>query len=244
MSSQVLEQQDYRLRAFMVGLRAALPLTLAIVPWGLLAGSFALEAGLSGVEGQAMSVFVFAGAVQLVVLGMIGTNAGLSAILITTFLITSRHFLYGMSMRSHMSQLPLRWRLALGFLLTDELFALTGTKPPEQFNRWHALGIGLSLYMGWNLATAAGIIAGQQIPNMESLGLEFAVAATFIALVVPGVRKVSTLCAVFTALLTSVACELYQVETGLLIASLLGMAAGTASAYLLGEPLESQEGEA
>ena len=92
MSSQVLEQQDYRLRAFMVGLRAALPLTLAIVPWGLLAGSFALEAGLSGVEGQAMSVFVFAGAVQLVVLGMIGTNAGLSAILITTFLITSRHF--------------------------------------------------------------------------------------------------------------------------------------------------------
>ena len=98
--------------------------------------------------------------------------------------------------------------------------------------------------MGWNLATAAGIIAGQQIPNMESLGLEFAVAATFIALVVPGVRKVSTLCAVITALLTSVACELYQVETGLLIASLLGMAAGTASAYLLGEPLESQEGEA
>lgn len=239
MSSQVIEHEDYRLRAFMAGLRIALPLTLAIIPWGLLAGSFALESGLTGTEGQAMSVFVFAGAVQLVVLGMIGANAGLSAILITTLLITSRHFLYGMSMRSHLSHLPLRWRLALGFLLTDELFALTGTKPPAQFNRWHALGVGLSLYMGWNLATAAGIIAGQAIPNMEALGLEFAVAATFIALVVPGIQKLSTLCAVLTAMLTSVLCELYQIEMGLLLASLLAMAVGSGCAYWLGEPEEA-----
>ena len=236
MSSQVLTQQDYRFSAFMLGLRAALPLTLALIPWGLLAGSFALESGLTGLEGQAMSIFVFAGAVQLVVLGMIGSKAGLSAILITTLLITSRHFLYGMSMRGHMQQLPLRWRLILGFLLTDELFALTGTKPPEQFNRWHALGGGLSLYLGWNMATAAGIIAGQQIPNMDALGLEFAVAATFIALVVPGIQKISTLCAVITALLTSVTCEVYQVEAGLLIASVLGMLAGALSARLFSEP--------
>lgn len=240
MSSQVITQQDYRFRAFMTGFRAAFPLTLAIIPWGMLAGSFALESGLTGAEGQAMSAFVFAGAVQLVVIGMLSTKAGLGAILITTLLITSRHFLYGMSMRGHMQQLPLRWRLVLGFLLTDELFALTGTKPPEQFNRWHALGSGLSLYLGWNMATAAGIIAGQQIPNMDSLGLEFAVAATFIALVIPGIQKISTLCAVITALLVSVACELYQIEAGLLIASLLGMLAGVLSAQLLSEPAVSR----
>lgn len=235
MNTSVATSQDYRFKSFLHGLKAAFPLTLAIIPWGLLAGSFALEAGLTPAEGQAMSVFVFAGAVQLVVLGMMGSDAALSAILITTLLITSRHFLYGMSMRGHVEPLALRWRLGLGFLLTDELFALTGTKPPEQFNRWQALGIGMSLYLGWNISTGFGILAGQQIPNMEALGLEFAVAATFIALVVPGIRKVSTLCAVITAMLVSVSCEMAGIDAALLIASLAGMLAGVGSAWLLRE---------
>lgn len=92
-------------------------------------------------------------------------------------------------MRSKISPLPLKWRLGLGFLLTDELFAICGQQSEKQFNRWYALGAGLSFYLCWNLATLVGIVAGSYIPAMNELGLEFAVAATFIALVVPNIKS-------------------------------------------------------
>ena len=220
---------------FIKGSYAVFPLILAVIPWGILAGSYALEAGLSAWESQAMSAIVFAGAAQLIAVGMIKSGIGLSTILLTALLVTSRHFLYGLSMRSQVSPLPLKWRLSLGFLLTDELFAISNPEQKHPFSPWYALGGGLSFYIGWNISTCVGIIAGHNIPNLHSLGLDFAIAATFIALVVPTIKTRSTLICVITSLLTSVFCALLNLESGLLIASLTGMSAGVCSAKVFGE---------
>ena len=134
-------------------------------PWGLLAGSMAIEANLSAWEGQGLSAIVFAGAAQLVAIGMLKGGANLFSILLTTLLLTSQHLLYGLSMRPVLSGQPLRWRLGLGFLLTDEFFALTSRYDQQQFNRWYALGVGLTFYVAWNLFTLAGILLGQNIPH-------------------------------------------------------------------------------
>ncbi|WP_171346469.1 AzlC family ABC transporter permease [Vibrio coralliilyticus] len=213
-------------RLFMQGAFAMMPLSLAVIPWGLLAGSFAIDAGLTVIESQALSAILFAGSAQLVATGMLKAGAGLATMLLATFFITSRHFLYSVSMRSKVSPLPFKWRLGLGFLLTDELFALCGQQSEQQFNRWYALGAGLSFYLCWNLATLAGIIAGSQIPAMNELGLEFAVAATFIAIVTPNIKSFPILMAVLTSLLVSVVCSYLKIESGLMIASVCGMVAG------------------
>ncbi|MCM5508602.1 MULTISPECIES: AzlC family ABC transporter permease [unclassified Vibrio] len=213
-------------RLFMQGAFAMMPLSLAVIPWGLLAGSFAIDAGLTVIESQALSAILFAGSAQLVATGMLKAGAGLATMLLATFFITSRHFLYSVSMRSKVSPLPFKWRLGLGFLLTDELFALCGQQSEQQFNRWYALGAGLSFYLCWNLATLAGIIAGSQIPGMNELGLEFAVAATFIAIVTPNIKSFPILMAVLTSLLVSVVCSYLKIESGLMIASVCGMVAG------------------
>lgn len=126
-------------QAFLHGAIAILPLSLAVAPWGLLAGSMAIEANLSAWEGQGLSAIVFAGAAQLVAIGMLKGGANLLSILLTTLLLTSQHLLYGLSMRPLLSRQPLRWRLGLGFLLTDEFFALTSHHDHQQFNRWYAL---------------------------------------------------------------------------------------------------------
>jgi predicted branched-subunit amino acid permease len=130
MSSKIPSQHKPRsnTRAWFAGALAVMPLSIAVIPWGILAGSLALDAGLSILESQAMSAIVFAGAAQLVAVGMIKTGMSISSILITTLLITSRHFLYSMAMRNQISSLPLKWRLSLGFLLTDELFAIIAQK--------------------------------------------------------------------------------------------------------------------
>lgn len=228
------------LQRWFKGALAVMPLSIAVIPWGILAGSLALDAGLNPFESQAMSAIVFAGAAQLVAVGMIKAGLGLGSILITTLLITSRHFLYSMAMRPHISPLPLKWRLILGFLLTDELFAITAKstpskETPQRFDRWYALGAGLSFYLVWNIATAAGILVGNTIPNLDSWGLDFAIAATFIAIVTPQINQPSILMCVLVSLVTSVVCELFQIPSGLLIAALLGMTVGTLYAKATGE---------
>ncbi len=211
---------------FWQGTIAMMPLSIAVLPWGLLAGSFAIDTGLTPLEGQALSAILFAGSAQLVAMGMIKAGAGLTTMLLTTFFITSRHFLYSVSMRSKISPLPLKWRLSLGFLLTDELFAIVGHHSDKQFNRWYALGGGLSFYLFWNAATLTGIVAGSMIPELNEMGLEFAVAATFIAIVVPTIKNAAVLASVVIALVSSVALAYYQVEGSLMISSILAMLTG------------------
>ncbi|MCG9595428.1 AzlC family ABC transporter permease [Vibrio sp. Isolate25] len=222
-------------RLFIQGALAMMPLSIAVIPWGLLAGSFAIDAGLSVAESQALSAILFAGSAQLVATGMLKAGAGLTTMLLATFFITSRHFLYSVSMRSKVSPLPLNWRLALGFLLTDELFAICGQQSEKQFDPWYALGAGLSFYVCWNLATLAGIVAGSQIPAMNELGLEFAVAATFIAIVTPNIKNSPTLIAVLVSLVVSVLCHYLMIDSGLMVASVCGMVAGYSCETLRGE---------
>lgn len=213
-------------RAFFKGAVAIIPLTIAVLPWGLLTGSLAIESGFDLFQSQALSGIIFAGAVQLAIMGMIQAGVGLGSILISALLITSRHFLYAMVMRDNVSPLPLRWRLSLGFLLTDELFAIANPGQLQCFDRWYALGGGLCFYLGWNLATLAGIIAGESIDNLDALGLDFAIAATFIALVIPSVKNAAVLVCVLTSLVTSVICEVLHIQAGLMISAPLAMLAG------------------
>ena len=70
--------------AFLRGAVAIMPLSLATAPWGLLAGSMAIEANLTPLQGQGLSSIVFAGAAQLVAIGMLKGGAGIFSILLTT----------------------------------------------------------------------------------------------------------------------------------------------------------------
>ncbi|GAB3532886.1 AzlC family ABC transporter permease [Photobacterium alginatilyticum] len=241
-SNQQQTSQEKR-TLFRQGALAVSPLCVAVIPWGLLAGSFAIDIGLDPFQSQALSAIVFAGSAQLVATGLLKVGAGLATILLTTLFITSRHLLYSITMRDKISSLPLKWRIGLGFLLTDELFALCGHQSPKIFNRWYALGAGLWFYICWNLATLAGIVAGKFIPNLDSLGLDFAIAATFIALVVPTVKNASVLVSVVVALILSVVLQAYNVEGGLMLASLAAMIAGYSYDKYVGSPIEKEKGE-
>ena len=212
--------------AFSRGAIACLPLTLACAPWGLLAGSTAIDAQLSPLQSQGLSLFVFAGAAQLVAIGMIKGGASVISILVTTLLLTSQHLLYAMHLRPLVAPLPGKWRLGLGFLLTDEFFALVSPFDRQTFNRWYALGVGLCMYVGWNVFTLLGVVLGKSIPGLDQIGLEFSIAATFIALITPIVRNLPTVVCVAVSLLCVVLFSAWQWESAIVLAGLAGMCAG------------------
>lgn len=205
-----------------------LPLSLAVLPWGILFGSLAVQRGFSWLEAQLFSGIIFGGAVQIVTVELIADNASLLTVLFSAFVISSRHFLYGLTLRDRLSSQPLRWRLGLGFLLTDELFALSGHRRAYQsrFRLYYALGAGGSFYLAWNLWTFAGIVAGASLPDLTELGLDFAIAATFIALVVPEIKTLATLVTVLVAAAGGILFSLWQWELGLVCAALLAMLSG------------------
>lgn len=219
-------------RGLMVALKKGaidmLPLSLAVLPWGVLFGSLAVQRGFSWLEAQLFSAVIFGGAVQIVTVELIADQASLLTVLFSAFVISSRHFLYGLTLRERLSPKPLRWRLGIGFLLTDELFALSGDRRAYQnkFRLYYALGAGGSFYLAWNLWTFIGIVAGASLPDLTELGLDFAIAATFIALVVPEIKSLATLVSVLVAAISAVAFSLWQFELGLVCAAVVAMFAG------------------
>ncbi len=210
------------------GVLAMLPLNLAVLPWGILCGSLAIQRGFTVPEAIMMPLLVFAGAVQLVVIELINDNAPLATILFTTFIISSRHFLYGLALRDKLKDLPFKWRGSLGFLLTDELFALSGAANAYQgkLKLIYALAAGGSFYLCWLLWNIIGIIAGSYLPDLTSIGLDFAIAVTFIALVIPSITNLAMLVTVVVAGFLSVVFKLMDWELGLVIASLIAMYCG------------------
>jgi predicted branched-subunit amino acid permease len=82
----------------------------------------------------------------------------------------------------------------------------------------------LTLWTTWQLSTAAGIYLGASVP--ASWSLDFTLALTFIALVVPAIRDRASLGAALAAGLVAVALFNLPLKSGLLAASLIGILVG------------------
>ncbi len=219
--------------SFMAGVVEMLPLCLAVVPWGLLAGSMGVQSGLSPWQSVGMSALVFAGAAQLVAMGLLISGASIPTILVSVFLITAQHFIYGLSLRDFVSRQKLAHRLPIGFLLTDELFALSAAPHRRRtLSVRYLLGAGVIFYLSWIAFTAAGVAMATAIPDLSRYHLDFSIIATFATLVVPMVKDVSTLAGVATSLVLSMVFAYLRIEGDIVIAGCCGMAVSVLTARI------------
>lgn len=132
---------------------------------------------------------MFAGASQFVALELFRSGAPPVVVIATTLLINLRHLLMAASLRPHFGDRPLTQRLGLAYLLTDEAFAM-GTSWYRRGGRGLAYYVtfAASMWVLWNLGTIVGVLAGPAVPDPRLIGLDFAITATFIAIVVLGAR--------------------------------------------------------
>ncbi len=205
-----------------------LPLAIACIPWGVLTGALAIQAGFTPLQGQVMSLLVFAGAAQLSALSMHTAGAGLIPILGSTVVISSRHLLYSLNFRKHVQgySAPKRW--AMAFVLTDEMFAVSeaDTRRTGVFCYTYALVSGLTFYVIWNFSTALGIFAAGSMADLSDLGLDFAIAATFIAMTFTELRRWPIAATIVASGLASVLLNPILPDSHIVVAALLGMAVG------------------
>ena len=214
---------------FVAGVKATIPLVIGAIPFGIIFGALATNSGISPAGTLGLSLFVFAGSAQFIAAGLVAKGLGVAVIVFTTFIVNLRHVLYAASLAPHMKHLPQRWLLPLGFWLTDETYAVVVTRYPRDdgsaYKHWYHLGSALFMYVNWQLCTVVGVIAGQQ-PGLADLGLDVAMTVTFTGIVVPLlVNRPMVLCAL-AAGGSAVLFNDMPNKMGLMIAALLGIAAG------------------
>ncbi|CUS01938.1 AzlC family protein [Candidatus Promineifilum breve] len=214
---------------FLAGVRAELPILLGVAPFGLIFGAIAMAAGLPATLAQAMSSVIFAGSAQFIAAELIAVGTPALVLLTTTLIVNLRHLLYSASLAPHVRALPLRWKMLLAYLLTDEAYAVTiihytESDSPPATRHWFFLGAGLALWSVWQTSTALGIILGAAIP--ASWSLDFALALTFTGIVVPTLRDRPHVGAALSAGLVAVLAAAWPFKLGLMAAALTGIVVG------------------
>jgi 4-azaleucine resistance transporter AzlC len=217
---------------FIAGVQAELPILLGVSPFGMIYGVLALSAGLPATLAFAMSFVVFAGSAQFVGVQLIGAGAPGIVIVFTTFIVNLRHMLYSASTAPYLKHLSQRWKWLLAYLLTDEVYAVAITRCTQDTAstsrssciQWYFLGAGLAQWSAWQASTAVGIGLGTQIP--PGWALDFTIALTFIALVVPTLTDRPSVAAALSAGIIAVQAAGRPHKLGLIAAAVGGILVG------------------
>ena len=215
--------------AALAGLRDTLPLTIGTTPFAVIFGTLVVSAGLPPEMALALSIFVFAGSAQFISIALIGGGATLPVIWLTTFVVNLRHALYSATMQPVAKNWPLRWRLLASFWLTDECFAVLERRlqlAGGQDALPYYVGSALSFYLNWVAWTAVGAYLGRLIPGVATLGLDFAMVATFAAIIAPQLKALTPIAVAATAGAVALLAQGLPYKLGLMLAAFAGVAVG------------------
>ena len=165
------------------GLRQVLPVLVAVLPFGMVYGAIAVDAGLTVWQAVGFSITVYGGASQFVAIEMIGLGSPVLVVALSVFALNFRHVLYSASIGRRMGLFsPVQKALAF-FLLTDPTFASAEARAAEQpLTKTFYFAYNLALYVAWQLSTLIGALFGGLIEDPEAFALDFILPVYFLTL--------------------------------------------------------------
>lgn len=222
------------------GSRAALPIVLGYLPVGLAYGALAGGAGFTWLETVLMSILVFAGSAQFVTVAMWAGGADLFSIIATTFFVNLRHLLMSAALAPYFRGVSSAWLAWFGAELTDESFAIHSARlrqNPIGYQRPTMLVTNAVAHLGWIIASGLGHLLQSGIADPGRFGLDFALPAMFIALLL-----IQFTCKL--DVVVAVVAFLVSIFLGQLIPGYWGAISAAISAALIGAVLVRRKGVA
>jgi predicted branched-subunit amino acid permease len=219
-----------RARPFLRGLRDGSPFIVVVLPFAVLFGVVARDAGLDVLQVFAMSVVVIAGAAQFTALSLMTEGAPVVVALLAGLAVNLRMAMYSAALVPHVGQATLWQRLLMAYGLTDQIYAVAvqtyGREPamPLAARVAYYAGNVLAICPFWYAGTVAGALIGQAVP--ASLSPDFAVPVAFLALLAPMLRGLPNLVAAGTSVAGALVFAGAPWNLGLILAAALAMAAG------------------
>ena len=168
-------------KVFKPALTATLPVMAGYLILGFGFGIIIKANGYSTALAAAMSIFIYAGSMQYVAIGLMTGGASLITTVLTTLMVNIRHLFYGVSMLEKYQNTG-KAKPYLIFALTDETYSLVcgelpGLAPEDRTN--YELLVSLLNHLYWIVGSIAGAVAGSLI-RFNSQGIDFALTALFL----------------------------------------------------------------
>jgi len=171
---------------FIQGVKDCVPTLLGYISIGLAFGVVGSASGLSVLEIALLTILIYAGSAQFIFCALLLTSSPASAIIVTIFVVNLRHLLMSLTLAPHFTRYSMLRNVGFGTLLTDETFGVAVTKQMQTgklYGKWMD-GLNLTAYIFWILSCVSGAFLGQWVANPEQWGLDFALVAMFVALLV------------------------------------------------------------
>ena len=230
------------MKSFLYGMKKSIPVFFGFLPVAITFAIMAMGSGFMWYEALGMSVFVFAGASQIMAVGMISAGAGMLSVVLATFVLNLRHFIMSTCIFKKIRVRNVFLKLLLAFSVTDEGFALVTTEDDSHCDVPFALGIITVTYLSWIFGTVIGVVASGILPAILADSFAVALYALFIALIVPDVKGDARLLltVLITATLNTLLCIFMPSSWAVIISTLAGAALGT---FLVKDKDSGESGE-
>lgn len=169
--------------------KMSLPVLFGYLFLGSAFGIMLYEAGYNFIWAIIISLFVYAGSGQFLLVSMLTSHAALSDIAIMTFFVNSRHIFYGISFIEKFRSYSWRYPYLI-FSLTDETYGVNSSfsDVPKGVNEGDArFLIGLFDHIYWIIGSVIGSLAGQLI-KIDFTGIDFSMTALFTVIFIDQMR--------------------------------------------------------
>lgn len=212
--------------SFRAASQSVFPFIIGMLPFAIAFGMFSVVSGIDGKYAILMSATVYAGLAQFIVVNMYSNGMDNLVLLVGfVFLVNLRFSLMGLSLKPYVSVRSKWIECLLSFGLSDEPYAVV----IKRFNLYdyelsfHVWTYVL-VYFFWVFGTAIGVYASSIIGDPHALGLDFALCAAFVVMLVPMLKQRDSLtAAIFSCLSTLAFSAIGLGEASIVLASLFSL---------------------
>lgn len=168
------------------GVRLSLPLLPALVPFGAIYATLALEAGWQGWQAMLASATIVAGASQYAMLDLLGQHVPAWSILLAVVAINARHVLYSAAIGRSLDRFSGLQKALAFFVLTDPAYASAERRVHRQgsLSPSFYFAYALTVYCFWMGGNLLGVLFGDRVGDPARYGLDFILPVYFLSLVI------------------------------------------------------------
>lgn len=208
-------------KSFLYSLKRTIPILIGYFPVGIAFGILMADAGYNFIWSSFTSIVVYAGSLQMLMVSFFSENLSLLSIIVTTLLLNSRHIFYGLSFIEKLRDYGF-WKYLIIYGLSDENYSLLCSYKEVDgvSEKWVHIFSTCLIWIYWVIFSALGGLIGQMLP-FDTTGIDFALTALFIVIVIEQLKDASTKMPALITVLSSVSCLILFGANNFLLPSLL-----------------------
>ncbi len=218
---------------FIQGVKDCIPTIFGYLSLGVTCGILNKSCGLTFWQAVGMSAFVYGGSSQFIASSMILSSASVPSIIFTIFFVNFRHLFLSAAIAPYFKENSFWKNLFTGILLTDETFAVAFTEgfKKKKINFFWMMGLNITAYINWSVATGIGVLLGSIMPDYKALGLDFALTAMFIGLLISAIKgnlkiRKAIIIIIISIITLIISVQVVSTSIGVILAAILGAVAG------------------